>query len=220
MIHTTRGCPFRVHVLHEGAAYYNIVEQADALARGRAGLYRQPRPRSARSFISDANFGMFKPDIEKARIPRALPGAVRLPQVHPRLDRQELEGTSRSRSPSAQWRAQHGRVAAVHRSRGAGQRRAFKHLLGQAERRRAAGQQGRHRNLQRADPRPARRQCRCASPVAARHGRGEFRQYPHVSADHAAADQAEHARHAAQVRNGLQASHHAAFLWPLFAGRT
>lgn len=70
MIHTTRGCPFRCTFCTEGAAYYNVVEQRSfsleeeldyiasrAVAVGVKDL-----------FISDANFGMFKTDHEKARL--------------------------------------------------------------------------------------------------------------------------------------------------------
>ncbi|MBS0546249.1 MAG: cobalamin-dependent protein [Proteobacteria bacterium] len=68
MIHTTRGCPFKCAFCTEGAAYYNIVEQRmnsfEEELHYIASRVRGPRD----LFISDANFGMFKPDIEKARI--------------------------------------------------------------------------------------------------------------------------------------------------------
>ena len=68
MIHTTRGCPFRCTFCTEGAAYYNIVEQrVDSLEEELHYIANRVRgPRDL--YISDANFGMFKPDIEKARM--------------------------------------------------------------------------------------------------------------------------------------------------------
>lgn len=68
MIHTTRGCPFKCTFCTEGAAYYNIVEQRMHSLEEELD-YIASRVRGPRDlFISDANFGMFKPDIEKARI--------------------------------------------------------------------------------------------------------------------------------------------------------
>lgn len=68
MIHTTRGCPFRCTFCTEGAAYYNVVEQrVQSLEEEMQYISRRVRgPRDL--YVSDANFGMFKPDIEKARI--------------------------------------------------------------------------------------------------------------------------------------------------------
>ncbi len=68
MIHTTRGCPFKCAFCTEGAAYYNIVEQRVHSLEEELH-YIASRVRGPRDlFISDANFGMFKPDIDKARI--------------------------------------------------------------------------------------------------------------------------------------------------------
>jgi radical SAM superfamily enzyme YgiQ (UPF0313 family) len=68
MIHTTRGCPFRCTFCTEGAAYYNVVEQrTNSLEEEIDYIARRIRgPRDL--FISDANFGMFKQDFDKARI--------------------------------------------------------------------------------------------------------------------------------------------------------
>ncbi|MBI1206611.1 MAG: radical SAM protein [Azospirillum sp.] len=68
MIHTTRGCPFKCAFCTEGAAYYNIVEQRLGSLEQEMHYIAQ-RVRGPRDlYISDANFGMFKPDFEKARI--------------------------------------------------------------------------------------------------------------------------------------------------------
>jgi len=68
MIHTTRGCPFRCAFCTEGASYYNIVGQRrDGLEEELDYISRRVRgPRDL--FITDANFGMFKQDYEKARL--------------------------------------------------------------------------------------------------------------------------------------------------------
>jgi radical SAM superfamily enzyme YgiQ (UPF0313 family)/predicted component of type VI protein secretion system len=68
MIHTTRGCPFSCTFCTEGAGYYNIVQQRFGSLEEELH-YIAKRVRGPRDlFISDANFGMFKPDIEKARM--------------------------------------------------------------------------------------------------------------------------------------------------------
>lgn len=68
MIHTTRGCPFKCAFCTEGAAYYNIVEQRVQSLEEEMD-YISKRIRGPRDlYVSDANFGMFKPDFEKARI--------------------------------------------------------------------------------------------------------------------------------------------------------
>jgi radical SAM superfamily enzyme YgiQ (UPF0313 family) len=68
MIHTTRGCPFRCAFCTEGAAYYNVVEQrTDSLNEELHYIANRVRgPRDL--YISDANFGMFKQDVQKAQI--------------------------------------------------------------------------------------------------------------------------------------------------------
>lgn len=68
MIHTTRGCPFKCAFCTEGAAYYNVVEQR-IYSLEEELHYIANRANGARDlYISDANFGMFKPDFEKARM--------------------------------------------------------------------------------------------------------------------------------------------------------
>ena len=67
LIHTTRGCPFTCTFCTEGAAYYNKVAQ-------RVSLEDELRYIAERIGevpdlgCTDANFGMFKQDIEKAEI--------------------------------------------------------------------------------------------------------------------------------------------------------
>jgi len=68
MIHTTRGCPFKCAFCTEGAAYYNAVEQRyDSLREELHYIARRVRgPKDL--YISDANFGMFKQDHDKATL--------------------------------------------------------------------------------------------------------------------------------------------------------
>lgn len=74
MIHTTRGCPFKCTFCTEGAAYYNVVGQREAGVAAKGGLteelhYIAQRVKGPNDlYISDANFGMFKQDVEKARL--------------------------------------------------------------------------------------------------------------------------------------------------------
>lgn len=68
MIHTTRGCPFSCTFCTEGTKYYNKVEQRLDYLRDEM-VYISKRMRNVSDlFISDANFGMYKQDIEKAKI--------------------------------------------------------------------------------------------------------------------------------------------------------
>lgn len=68
MIHTTRGCPFKCAFCTEGAAYYNVVEQR-IYSLEEELHYISSRVGSVNDlFISDANFGMFKADYDKARM--------------------------------------------------------------------------------------------------------------------------------------------------------
>jgi radical SAM superfamily enzyme YgiQ (UPF0313 family) len=68
MIHTTRGCPFKCAFCTEGAEYYNSVDQRATNLREEIH-YIARRVRGPRDmYISDANFGMFKQDYEKAAI--------------------------------------------------------------------------------------------------------------------------------------------------------
>ncbi len=68
MIHTTRGCPFSCGFCTEGSPYYNIVEQRMETL-GEELHYIAQRVRGPLDlYISDANFGMFKQDMEKAEL--------------------------------------------------------------------------------------------------------------------------------------------------------
>lgn len=68
LIHTTRGCPFKCAFCTEGAAYYNVVKQRTDTLEDELH-YLAPRVKGPKDlFISDANFGMFKQDHDKARI--------------------------------------------------------------------------------------------------------------------------------------------------------
>ncbi len=71
MIHTTRGCPFTCTFCTEGNPYYSKVAQ-------RPGLKEELEYIAERSngvpdlYLTDANFGMFVEDIEKAKIIRSV----------------------------------------------------------------------------------------------------------------------------------------------------
>ena len=66
LIHTTRGCPFKCSFCTEGAAYYNKVGQRlDSLEDEMSYISKRVKG-PPDLFISDANFGMFKQDKEKA----------------------------------------------------------------------------------------------------------------------------------------------------------
>jgi len=68
MIHTTRGCPFTCAFCTEGSKYYNLVSQREGELE-KEMHYISQRVKGPRDlYISDANFGMFKQDYEKARI--------------------------------------------------------------------------------------------------------------------------------------------------------
>ena len=68
MIHTTRGCPFKCAFCTEGAAYYNVVEQRVYSLEEEIHYIASRAGGVNDLFISDANFGMFKADYDKARI--------------------------------------------------------------------------------------------------------------------------------------------------------
>tara|TARA_B100000315_G_C14593809_1_gene597491 strand:+ start:379 stop:2409 length:2031 start_codon:yes stop_codon:yes gene_type:complete len=68
MIHTTRGCPFKCKYCTEGNNYYNIVSQREAQLEIELNYISQKVRGPRDLIISDANFGMFKQDYEKARI--------------------------------------------------------------------------------------------------------------------------------------------------------
>ncbi|MCX7177188.1 MAG: cobalamin-dependent protein [Proteobacteria bacterium] len=68
MIHTTRGCPFRCAFCTEGSPYYNIVEQRMGALRDELHYIAQRVRGPLDLYISDANFGMFRQDMEKAEM--------------------------------------------------------------------------------------------------------------------------------------------------------
>lgn len=68
MIHTTRGCPFQCSFCTEGIKYYNKVEQREDILAEEMD-YISKRVKGPKDLhISDANFGMFKQDFQKAKI--------------------------------------------------------------------------------------------------------------------------------------------------------
>jgi len=68
MIHTTRGCPFQCGFCTEGASYYNEVGQRNEGLREELH-YIARRVRGPKDlYITDANFGMFKQDHDKAQL--------------------------------------------------------------------------------------------------------------------------------------------------------
>jgi radical SAM superfamily enzyme YgiQ (UPF0313 family) len=68
MIHTTRGCPFSCTFCTEGSPYYNIVEQRMATLLEELDYIAKRVRGPLDLYISDANFGMFKQDVEKAQL--------------------------------------------------------------------------------------------------------------------------------------------------------
>ena len=68
MIHTTRGCPFSCAFCTEGSPYYNIVEQRMETLSEELHYIAQRVRGPLDLYISDANFGMFKQDVDKAKI--------------------------------------------------------------------------------------------------------------------------------------------------------
>ncbi len=67
MIHTTRGCPFTCTFCTEGNIYYNKVSQRYDL-KEELEYIAQRRKGVQDLLITDANFGMYNEDIDKARI--------------------------------------------------------------------------------------------------------------------------------------------------------
>ncbi len=67
MIHTSRGCPFMCSFCAEGARYYTKVKHKMDL-KSEIEYIAARTVGSPELYITDANFGMFKQDIEKARI--------------------------------------------------------------------------------------------------------------------------------------------------------
>jgi radical SAM superfamily enzyme YgiQ (UPF0313 family) len=68
MIHTTRGCPFHCAYCTEGSPYYNIVEQRIGTLKEELHYIAQRVIGPLDLYISDANFGMFKQDVQKAEL--------------------------------------------------------------------------------------------------------------------------------------------------------
>ena len=68
LIHTTRGCPFKCAFCTEGAEYYNkVYQRLDNLEEELRYIAKKVKGQKD-LFISDANFGMFKQDKDKAEI--------------------------------------------------------------------------------------------------------------------------------------------------------
>jgi radical SAM superfamily enzyme YgiQ (UPF0313 family) len=65
MTHTTRGCPFKCTFCTEGTAYYDQVAKRTTLAEDLEYI-AQRKGTIQDLYISDANFGMFKEDKDKA----------------------------------------------------------------------------------------------------------------------------------------------------------
>jgi radical SAM superfamily enzyme YgiQ (UPF0313 family) len=68
LIHTTRGCPFSCAFCTEGSPYYNIVEQRMDSLEEELDYISQRIKGPKDLYVSDANFGMFKQDLEKAKL--------------------------------------------------------------------------------------------------------------------------------------------------------
>ena len=67
LTHTTRGCPFKCTYCSEGSKYYLKVVQHLEIREELEYIAKRVKHTAALT-ISDANFGMFKEDIEKAKI--------------------------------------------------------------------------------------------------------------------------------------------------------
>jgi radical SAM superfamily enzyme YgiQ (UPF0313 family) len=67
LIATTRGCPFLCTMCAEGASYYNKVAHNDNFERELDYIARHVKNTTILN-LSDANFGMFKQDIDKAKV--------------------------------------------------------------------------------------------------------------------------------------------------------
>ncbi|MEE8058844.1 MAG: cobalamin-dependent protein, partial [Pseudomonadales bacterium] len=68
MIYTTRGCPFGCAFCTEGNAYYNKVSQREKTLSEELNFIAEHIIDQQELFIADANFGMFKQDIRKAKM--------------------------------------------------------------------------------------------------------------------------------------------------------
>lgn len=67
LIHTTRGCPFQCTFCAEGSKYYQKVKHQTDLKEELEYIAQRIKGRKE-LFISDANFGMYNEDIDKAKI--------------------------------------------------------------------------------------------------------------------------------------------------------
>lgn len=67
LIATTRGCPFHCTMCAEGAAYYNKVAHNDNFSRELEYIATRVKNTTILN-LSDANFGMYKQDVDNARI--------------------------------------------------------------------------------------------------------------------------------------------------------
>jgi len=67
LIHTTRGCPFKCTYCSEGSAYYKKVVQHPEIREELEYIAERVKHTPA-LYLSDANFGMFKDDVGKAKI--------------------------------------------------------------------------------------------------------------------------------------------------------
>lgn len=68
MIHTTRGCPFSCSFCTEGNAYYNKVSQRQETLSDELNYIAKKITHQQSLYISDANFGMFRHDVDKAKM--------------------------------------------------------------------------------------------------------------------------------------------------------
>lgn len=66
LVHTTRGCPFKCSFCTEGTQYYDQVAKRSTLSEDLEYIAAR-KGNLADLYISDANFGMFKEDRDKAR---------------------------------------------------------------------------------------------------------------------------------------------------------
>lgn len=79
MTYTTRGCPFKCSFCTEGTAYYDRVVKRATLEDDLE--YMAQRVGAIQDLIiTDANFGMYKEDLEKARVIARIQGKYRWPR--------------------------------------------------------------------------------------------------------------------------------------------
>jgi radical SAM superfamily enzyme YgiQ (UPF0313 family) len=80
MIHTTRGCPFQCTFCTEGHAYYNKVSKRKDDLKAELEYIAERRGTVADMTVTDANFGMYGEDREKALIIADIQKRYRWPQ--------------------------------------------------------------------------------------------------------------------------------------------